>query len=369
MSNGFGLVVNRPYVCVDPLGVHVRKAFQLDSPSVRKLRVGEIVHGVLTCLNPDGHLRLQLDDGTWTSVHAGNATEPFLQAADYAHPHYVCIDANDVNVRSGFNLNSPFVRKLASGDVVCGKLVCFNTKGHLRLQLDDGNWTSIHCGAPDDPFLRMASPVDDLFVCSDPNGVKLRRGFHLDSPLQGEIRYGDIVHGVLTCLNSHGHLRLRLDDGNWTSIHAGMPTEPFLAAATKADALYVCVDKNDVMVRRGFDLNSQFERRLRHGETVRGAFCCLNERGHLRLRLDDGYWTSIHAGPGCPPFLILAQPVQPAQPQTQAVAGQMLCQVCMDKPKNVAFNCGHQSCENCSVNLQACPYCRSTITSRIKLYP
>lgn len=377
-SYGFGMAVNKPYVCVESPGeVNVRSAFQLDSPIVRKLRRGNIVQGVLTCLNAEGHLRLQLDDGSWTSVHAGTPTQPFLLPALPANHHYVCVESQVVNVRSGFHIDSPLVKQLESGDTVCGVLACPIANGHLRLLLDDGNWTSIHPGTPADPFLRAATLIDEAFVCVDRQGVKLRRGFQLDSAMLKHIKYGDIIHGNLTCMNEQGHLRVRLSDGCWTSMHAGCIEEPFLHRATLVKGVqFVCVDRSEVNVRRGFDLQSQFIRKLHCGEHVKGDLACYNIEGHLRLRLEDSTWTSIHAGSEAMPFLrMAATPQQQQQPAPLSNANgsrsdkAALCQVCMDRPKVIAFNCGHQSCEACAPNLKQCPYCRSQITSRIKLYP
>ncbi|XP_006301528.2 E3 ubiquitin-protein ligase RGLG5 isoform X1 [Capsella rubella] len=45
-----------------------------------------------------------------------------------------------------------------------------------------------------------------------------------------------------------------------------------------------------------------------------------------------------------------------------------VCPVCLMNPKNLAFNCGHQTCSECGDDLSVCPICRSSITVRIKLY-
>merc|ERR1712216_328756 len=205
-------------------------------------------------------------------------------------------------------MESPLVRKLGNGDVVCGMVACPIATGRLRLMLDDGTWTSIHPGTPANPFLRAATPIDEPFVCVDPQGVKLRRGFHLDSAMLRQLKYGEAVHGTLTCMNDQGHLRLRLTDGSWTSVHAGCVSEPFLHRATLVRGMdFVCIDRGDVNVRRGFDLASPLVRRLRFGEVVKGDLACFNPEGHLRLRLLDGTWSSIHAGSEAMPFLRTTQ--------------------------------------------------------------
>ena len=44
------------------------------------------------------------------------------------------------------------------------------------------------------------------------------------------------------------------------------------------------------------------------------------------------------------------------------------CTLCMEAARSVAFSCGHQSCEPCSAKLAACPFCRVTISAKIRLY-
>ncbi|XP_014507378.1 E3 ubiquitin-protein ligase RGLG5 isoform X1 [Vigna radiata var. radiata] len=45
-----------------------------------------------------------------------------------------------------------------------------------------------------------------------------------------------------------------------------------------------------------------------------------------------------------------------------------VCPICLTNGKDMAFGCGHQTCCECGENLEFCPICRSTITTRIKLY-
>ncbi|KAK4423892.1 E3 ubiquitin-protein ligase RGLG1 [Sesamum alatum] len=45
-----------------------------------------------------------------------------------------------------------------------------------------------------------------------------------------------------------------------------------------------------------------------------------------------------------------------------------VCPICLSNSKDMAFGCGHQTCCECGVDLEYCPMCRSTITTRIKLY-
>ena len=45
-----------------------------------------------------------------------------------------------------------------------------------------------------------------------------------------------------------------------------------------------------------------------------------------------------------------------------------VCDICIENPKCIAFQCGHLTCEDCSRRLAQCPNCRADITGRIKLY-
>ncbi|KAJ0257863.1 hypothetical protein HA466_0086580 [Hirschfeldia incana] len=45
-----------------------------------------------------------------------------------------------------------------------------------------------------------------------------------------------------------------------------------------------------------------------------------------------------------------------------------VCPVCLVNAKNMAFNCGHQTCNQCGETIQTCPICRVSIAVRIKLY-
>jgi hypothetical protein len=44
------------------------------------------------------------------------------------------------------------------------------------------------------------------------------------------------------------------------------------------------------------------------------------------------------------------------------------CPICLEEPKEIVFQCGHQSCHNCSPRLTRCHTCRACISQRIKLY-
>ncbi|KAL6622931.1 hypothetical protein ACP70R_018908 [Stipagrostis hirtigluma subsp. patula] len=45
-----------------------------------------------------------------------------------------------------------------------------------------------------------------------------------------------------------------------------------------------------------------------------------------------------------------------------------LCPVCLSKPRDMAFGCGHQTCSECGPQVADCPICRRPIDTRVKLY-
>ncbi|XP_040581824.1 E3 ubiquitin-protein ligase MIB2 isoform X1 [Lepeophtheirus salmonis] len=47
---------------------------------------------------------------------------------------------------------------------------------------------------------------------------------------------------------------------------------------------------------------------------------------------------------------------------------QFLCTICMERKKNVAFQCGHSACEICVETLRSCHMCRGPVDRRINLY-
>jgi len=44
------------------------------------------------------------------------------------------------------------------------------------------------------------------------------------------------------------------------------------------------------------------------------------------------------------------------------------CSICLENLKNVAFMCGHRTCDTCAAQLRDCPMCREKITHTIRLY-
>lgn len=57
----------------------------------------------------------------------------------------------------------------------------------------------------------------------------------------------------------------------------------------------------------------------------------------------------------------------PTPPAASAAFYSQICSVCMMNPKDMAFDCGHQTCNGCGLSLQPCPICNRHITERIKL--
>ncbi|CAL1379820.1 unnamed protein product [Linum trigynum] len=45
-----------------------------------------------------------------------------------------------------------------------------------------------------------------------------------------------------------------------------------------------------------------------------------------------------------------------------------VCPICWTNPKNMAFGCGHTTCQECGGLVTSCPLCRQPITTRIKLF-
>ncbi|XP_077212762.1 copine (Calcium-dependent phospholipid-binding protein) family [Tasmannia lanceolata] len=45
-----------------------------------------------------------------------------------------------------------------------------------------------------------------------------------------------------------------------------------------------------------------------------------------------------------------------------------VCPICLTNPKDMAFGCGHLTCQDCGATLSACPLCRTQIKTRLRLY-
>lgn len=59
-------------------------------------------------------------------------------------------------------------------------------------------------------------------------------------------------------------------------------------------------------------------------------------------------------------------PTQTASSGT-SLNNRQVCPVCLKREKNLAFGCGHQTCDSCGRDLQICPVCQNKIATRIRL--
>ncbi|CAO2829360.1 unnamed protein product [Amaranthus hypochondriacus] len=61
-------------------------------------------------------------------------------------------------------------------------------------------------------------------------------------------------------------------------------------------------------------------------------------------------------------------PTSSSAPSSTSTHENQLCPICITSTKNMAFGCGHQTCCDCGEFLDACPICRRSIETRIRLY-
>ena len=52
----------------------------------------------------------------------------------------------------------------------------------------------------------------------------------------------------------------------------------------------------------------------------------------------------------------------------QTIEQLQVCSLCMDQDMNTVLSCGHQFCEQCCSAVSDCPFCRSAISGRIKIF-
>ncbi|XP_066359650.1 E3 ubiquitin-protein ligase RGLG2-like [Miscanthus floridulus] len=64
---------------------------------------------------------------------------------------------------------------------------------------------------------------------------------------------------------------------------------------------------------------------------------------------------------------ITASVTSPSAAESRVLEPQM-CPVCLSKPRDMAFGCGHQTCSECGPQVADCPICRRPIDTRVKLY-
>ncbi|KAG4072764.1 hypothetical protein HA402_005241 [Bradysia odoriphaga] len=67
-----------------------------------------------------------------------------------------------------------------------------------------------------------------------------------------------------------------------------------------------------------------------------------------------------------PPLPVTQSP--PNREEDESICEDLICAICMVNKKNIAFNCGHTSCDSCSGALIYCHICRQYILQKIKLY-
>ncbi|GLE01337.1 hypothetical protein PINS_up010167 [Pythium insidiosum] len=63
-------------------------------------------------------------------------------------------------------------------------------------------------------------------------------------------------------------------------------------------------------------------------------------------------------------------PRQPshAEMELSRLQDQLLCAICLERPKDTVFQCGHETCQQCSTQISLCPACRVEIKTRIRRY-
>ncbi|KAE8657539.1 E3 ubiquitin-protein ligase RGLG2 [Hibiscus syriacus] len=65
--------------------------------------------------------------------------------------------------------------------------------------------------------------------------------------------------------------------------------------------------------------------------------------------------------PSVPPYPEDTVPVNSHSPTPCSTYDSQACPICLSDPKDMAFGCGHQTCEECAKDLEICPICRSLI--------
>lgn len=56
------------------------------------------------------------------------------------------------------------------------------------------------------------------------------------------------------------------------------------------------------------------------------------------------------------------------EPVGSRSADEQVCPICLTNSRNMAFGCGHLTCEDCGASISSCPLCRQPITTRLRLY-
>lgn len=60
--------------------------------------------------------------------------------------------------------------------------------------------------------------------------------------------------------------------------------------------------------------------------------------------------------------------IQELVTRMQEMEEHIVCFICMERKRDIAFLCGHGACQPCAQTLKTCHVCREKITKRIKLY-
>lgn len=207
--------------------------------------------------------------------------------------YYMCVVPELIVERYMEPQEGPVERLLQSGDVVRGVLTAYSVAGTFRMQLDDGWWTTMHT-VQGEECLTKCWRVDQWYIRVRASGgiLRVRTGLELCTPQVGAIQQGELVHGVLLCRSSDGSMRLKLDDTTWSTVQ-DMDGNECLRKVARVSKNYVCVVGMGVNVRRGIELSSNFVRTISHQDQVHGDLLCKSSEGSLRLRLDDGTWTTV----------------------------------------------------------------------------
>lgn len=237
-----------------------------------------------------GATKLLLSQGGW--VCAQVPQQQFLRPAAEIDSYFVSAGPEPQSIREAYSPTSPVVGQLSPGQLVHGRLLCTSDQPVERVQLDSGHWASVKVA--DRTLLHAACPADRPYMGVSSKGVPIRAGFLERSAVSGEVRYGEVVHGVFECPGPSGSLRLLLDSGGWTLVHGGNAAQPSLVQAELLDEHYLCCagPGEAICCQRSFCASSPKVGSLRHGGVCRATLSCSSQSGARRLGLDDGTWVT-----------------------------------------------------------------------------
>lgn len=208
--------VDRWYMCIvgdQPLYSDA----DLLHPCGRDLSVHTAVHGIATRRGANGRVSLQLEDGSWVPVRSpdGKAIVTEVKLFDQWLVHVV---PGLLQVHRGIETTSEVVARIRCGEAVCGSMSCLDNSGRLRMKLvgDVAGWTSL-CGEDGVPYFKEASVVHKWYVNLH-DDHEVHHSLERFSRHCRKVARGESVHGNFTVRCANGHLRLRLDDGCWTTL-------------------------------------------------------------------------------------------------------------------------------------------------------